>query len=300
MTRSKLIVPGEGTSTDAFTGLDWLVVGTLSLIWGASFLLIAIGLESLHPGVIAWTRLILGATALAAFRRARIAIAAEDRARVVFVGIASAGLPALLFAWAEQTVPSALAGMLVAATPIATVVVRAVLTARWPGGPQRWGLLVGFVGVVLLAAPDLTGEGATVGGIVMVLVAVFSYGLGNNLYPPLQQRYGALATMMWAQLAAAIALTPLGLAGIPSSHFEWRPVVAVLTLGILGTGIARGMHVALLGRVGPARGAIAGYTIPIVALVLGVLVLDERVVPLQVMGVAVAVVGARMVGRREG
>jgi drug/metabolite transporter (DMT)-like permease len=189
--------------------------------------------------------------------------------------------------------------MLVAATPMATVLITVALTRVWPRGPQRWGLIIGFAGVVLLAAPDLTGEGATPAGIVMVIIAVFSYGLGNNLYPPLQQRYGAIATMMWAQVAAALAVTPLGIVGISSSRLELVPVLAVLTLGVFGTGLARAMHVALVGRVGPARGAIAGYTIPIVALLLGVIVLDETVAWVQVVAVGVAVAGAWLVSRRE-
>lgn len=299
MAQRKLIVTGAGTRTEAYAPVDWLVLGATSLIWGASFLFIAVGLESLDPRVIAWSRLLLGAGTLALFGRARRSIDRVDRARVALVGIASAGLPAILFAWAEETVPSAVAGMLVAATPIATVIIAILLTRIWPRGPQRWGLLIGLIGVVLLAAPDLTGEGAAPLGIAMVIVAVFSYGLGNNLYAPLQQRYGAMATMMWAQLAAAVALTPLGVTGISSSRLEVQPVLAVLALGVLGTGFARGMHVALIGRVGAARGAIAGYTIPIVALILGVVVLDETVRSIQVIGVLVAVAGAWLVSRRE-
>jgi len=299
LARGKLIVTGAGTSTAAFERVDWLVLSITSLIWGASFLFIAIGLESLDPRVIAWSRLVLGAGTLMLFPRARRRIEPEDRARIVLIGIASAGLPAIMFAWAEETVPSALAGMLVAATPIATVLIAVVLTRTWPRGVQRWGLAVGFSGVLLMASPDLTGEGATPIGIAMILVAVLSYGLGNNLYPPLQQRYGSFATMMWAQLAAAIVMAPLGITGVSSSHLEWRPVLAVLALGVLGTGIARAMHVALVGRVGASRGALAGYTIPIVALVLGVSVLGESVLPIQLAGVAVAVGGAWLVSRRE-
>ncbi len=133
----------------------------------------------------------------------------------------------------------------------------------------------------------------------MVLLAVFSYGFGNNLYPPLQQRYGAMAVMMWAQVAAALLLTPLGVPGLRYSTLEWKPVLAVVMLGVFGSGIARAMHVSLVGRVGPARGAIAGYTIPVVALALGVLVRNETVELIQVAGVAIAVAGAWLVSRRE-
>ncbi len=299
MAERRIVVTGQGSTTAAYAGVDWLVLLATSLIWGASFLLIAEALESLDPRVIAWTRLVLGAGILALFRRARRRIDPEDRARIVVVGLASAGLPAILFAVAEQSVSSALAGMLVSATPMATVVIAIALDRTWPKGPQRWGLVVGFLGVVLMAYPNLSGTNSAAPGVVMVIVAVFSYGLGNNMYPPLQQKYGAMSVMMWAQAAAAMLLTPIGLTGLPSSEWQLIPVVAVAVLGVFGTGIARAIHVSLVGRVGPSRGAIAGYTIPVVALLLGVFVRDETVEPIQVFAVAVAVAGAWLVSRRE-
>jgi drug/metabolite transporter (DMT)-like permease len=299
MVGRRLVITGQGTSTAAYAGIDWLVLVATSLIWGASFLLIAEALESLDPRVVAWTRLVLGAGVLVLFSRARRRIEPVDRPQILLVGIASAGLPAILFAVAEQSVSSAVAGMLVSATPIATVVVAVALTRVWPRGPQRWGLVIGFAGVVLMALPNLSGSAAAPMGIAMVLLAVFSYGLGNNMYPPLQQKYGAMAVMMWAQAAAAVLMTPLGLTGLSSSAWELLPVMAVVVLGVFGTGLARAMHVALVGRVGPSRGAVAGYTIPVIALALGVLVRNESVRPIQVVAVVIAVAGAWLVSRRE-
>ena len=150
-----------------------------------------------------------------------------------------------------------------------------------------------------MALPNLSGSNAAPLGIAMVLLAVFSYGLGNNMYPPLQQKYGAMAVMMWAQAAAAVVMAPLGLTGLSSSTWELLPVLAIVVLGVFGTGLARAMHVALVGRVGPSRGAIAGYTIPVIALSLGVLVRNESVRPIQVVAVGIAVAGAWLVSRRE-
>jgi drug/metabolite transporter (DMT)-like permease len=299
MGRRRLIVTGAGSSQEAYATIDWLVLVAISLIWGASFLFIAVGLESIDPRVIAWSRLILGCAALVPFQRARRRIDPEDRARIVVAGVAGAAAPAILFAWAEQTVPSALAGMLVAGVPMATAIIATALTRRRPRGPQMWGIAVGFGGVLLLVSPDLTGDGATPIGITMIILAVFGYALANNMYPPLQQRYGAIATMFWAQLAALVALTPLGVTGISSTRLELRPVLAVLALGVLGTGLARVLHVSLAGRVGAARASLGGYTIPIVALALGVMVLGEVVEVVQVIGVLIAVSSAWLISRRE-
>ena len=89
MTARRIVVTGQGSTTAAYAGIDWLALVATSIIWGASFLLIAEGLESLDPRVIAWTRLVLGAGVLVLFRRARRRIEPEDRVRIVVVGIAS-------------------------------------------------------------------------------------------------------------------------------------------------------------------------------------------------------------------
>lgn len=298
MTR-RFLVTGAGTRPEAYGTVDWTLLGGTSLIWGASFLFIAEGLESIAPGTIAWSRLVLGVAALGLLPAARRPIPREDWPRIAAVALAGVGMPALFFALAEQWVSSAVAGMLVSATPLATVLIGVGITRALPTRPQRWGVLIGLVGVVLLSAPDLTGANASVLGIALVLVAVVGYGFANQLYPPLTQRHGALATMFWAQLAAAAVLTPLGIAGLPRSTFSWIPVLSVVALGVLGTGWARVMHLTLVGRVGANRGTIAGYLIPVVALILGVLVRSEAVAPFQVFGVAVALSGGWLLSRSE-
>jgi drug/metabolite transporter (DMT)-like permease len=96
---------------------------------------------------------------------------------------------------------------------------------------------------------------------------------------------------------SAVMLSPLGLLGVRNSSPEWLPLVSLLILGVIGTGAAWAMWVALIGRVGAVRAAIAGYIIPIVALVLGVIVLDEQIEPIQIAGVVVALSGGYLLSR---
>lgn len=294
-----LVVTGEGSRREAYGALDWTLLGSISLIWGASFLFIAVGLRSLAPGVIASARVLLGLGALALFPAARRPIARSDRGRVVAIGLVSQAAPALLFALAEERIASAVAGMLVSATPILTAVLMTALTRRLPGRLQLVGLSIGFAGVVALTLPSLTGAGGSALGIFYVVLAISGYAFANVLYPPLQQTYGALPVIMWALVAASVALLPLGVLGLSRSTWEWGPVLAVFVLGVVGTGIARAMHMTLIGRVGPNRGAIAGYSIPVIALILGVVFLDETVKAIQIAGVALALSGSYLVTRRE-
>jgi len=295
----RLVVTSDGTHRGDYSLFDWGLFGTISLVWGASFLFIAVGLRSLEPGVIASVRVLLGAGALALFPKARRAIARQDRSRVIAIGLVSQAAPALLFALAEQRIESAVAGMLVSATPILTAVLVTAITRKLPGRPQALGLSIGFAGVIALTLPTVTDVSGSALGIVFVLIAISGYAFANVLYPPLQQTYGALPVIMWSLVVASVVLLPLGLLGLPDSTFEWGPVLAVLTLGVVGTGIARAMHMTLIGRVGPSRGSIAGYSIPVIALILGVVFLDETVKVIQIFGVALALAGSYLVSRKE-
>jgi drug/metabolite transporter (DMT)-like permease len=295
----RVLVTGRGTRNEAYGAPDWGIAASTTLIWGSSFLFIAEGLESLDPGAIAWGRVVLGAAALSAFPRARVRIAGEDRARIVAVSIIGVIVPAAFFAIAEQWVSSAIAGMLVSAVPLATLAFGVMLTASLPDRLQLWGVAVGLVGVIMLTIPDLSGAASSPPGIALVLVAVLGYGLSNNLYPPLTQQYGGLAVMLWAQVGAVLLLLPWGVYGIAHSSFELLPVLSVVALGVLGTGIARALHLTLIGRVGANRGTISGYLIPIVALILGVTLRSESVEPVQLVGVLIAIAGGWLLTRRE-
>ncbi|NQV06282.1 DMT family transporter [bacterium] len=290
---------GDGLSRDAFARTDWVLLFSISGIYGSAFLWIAIALRSLEPGVIAVGRLTLAVAALAVVPAARRRIERSDWALVAAAGMIGQGAPAFLIAAAEQHISSALTGMLVSGVPIMAVAINVLVTRRRPGRIQLMGLGVGFIGILMLSLPDLTGSGGSALGVSMVLLATVGYAVAGNLYPRVSQTYGPLAVTMWGQAAAALMLLPVGFLALGGSSFEWGSVVALLILGVIGTGIARAMMVTLIGRVGPRRGPVISYVIPVVALILGVSVLGESVEAIQVAGVAVALVGGFLVTRAE-
>jgi len=289
----------EGTELGDFRANDWGQLIVAAGIFGSAFLWIALALRTIDPGTIAFGRAALGAAALAVLPSARCTVARVDRRRLVLAALFGMAAPVLLFALAEERIPSALAGMLVSAIPIFTAALAAVVTRSWPTRQRLSGLVVGLVGIVLLTAPDLGGSGAEAVGVAMVLGAVLSYAVASTLYAPLQQTYGSLPVTMWLLVISTVMLSPLGLIGLPRSTFEWLPVISLLILGVAGTGVAWAMWVGLIGRVGAVRAAIAGYIIPVVALVLGVIVLDEQIEPIQIVGVAVALSGGYLLSRGQ-
>jgi drug/metabolite transporter (DMT)-like permease len=296
--RRPLLETGSGSRTEAFGVREWGLLASIALIWGSSFLFIDVGLESLRPGVIAVARVALGVAALSLVPAARRPIGREDRVRVAFLGVIWAGLPLILFPVAQQWIDSSVAGMLNGAVPLAGAAWAVVLLRRPLPRVHAVGLLIGFAGVLAISWPQLQGSRATTLGAGLVVLAVVLYGLAVNLAVPLQQRYGALPVLLRAQLAALVLLLPFGIQGLGGSSFTWPSVLAMVPLGVLGTGVAFVLMTTLVGRVGGPRGAVATYFIPVVAIALGVLFLGERVAPAALAGTALVVAGAWLTSRR--
>ncbi|HEX6844395.1 MAG TPA: DMT family transporter [Actinomycetota bacterium] len=296
---ARLLSTSHGTHRGAFAPADWARFAALSLIWGASFLLIAIGLDAFAPGVVTWGRVVSGAAVFLFVPGARAPVGREDRARVVAVAVVWVAVPFTLFPLAEQHVSSAVAGMLNGATPIVTAVVASLLLRRLPGRLQVAGLAVGFLGVVLIAVPA-AGEGSSEAiGVLMLLVAASCYGVAINLVVPLQQRYGPMPVMARVLAIAAVLTAPFGLAGLPSSSFAWSSFLAVVVLGAVGTGFAFVLMGNLAGRVGGTRASFVTYLVPVVALVLGVAIRDEVVAAISIVGIGLVIGGAVLASRRE-
>jgi drug/metabolite transporter (DMT)-like permease len=297
--RPGLLTTTSGTLAGDLGIREWSLLVATAGIFGSAFLWIALALRSLEPTAIGLGRVALGALALGVLPAARRSVAREDWRRLVVAGLAGQGGPAVLFALAEQQIDSAVTGMLVSGVPILTATVAALMTRRMPSRRRWLGLIVGLGGVALLAGPDLVGSTAGARGIVYVLLAICGYALASNLYVSLQQRYGSLTVVFWSLALSSVVLAPFGVVGMARSEFEWLPVLALVILGVFGTGLVRSMFVTLIGRVGATRGSVIGYLIPGIALLLGVVVLGDEVVPIQLVGVAVALTGGWIVSRSE-
>ncbi len=209
------------------------------------------------------------------------------------------GAPALLFAFAEQHIDSAITGMLVSAIPLMTTIVASLMTRTFPGPRRRVGLLIGIAGVFLLAWPNLTDAAAGALGVGFVLLAILGYATANNMLVPLSQRYGPLPVTMWGLTISSVVLLPLGLIGLGGSEFEWLPFISLIVLGVVVTGIGRAVMVALLAKVGAPRGSVTAYLVPITALILGVVVLGDEVERIQLLGTVVTISGAFLVSRAD-
>jgi len=299
MRRNRVLVTSHGTRPEAFGLVEWGLLAAVAGIWGASFLFIAEGLEAFEPLFISWARVLLGAMALSLFPASRIPVQREDRGRIATLAFMWMAFPLALFPIAQQWIDSSLAGMLNGAVPLFAGAFAALFLRRLPRHLQAVGLAVGFAGVVLVALPSTDGASATALGIGLILVAVASYGLSLNLAVPLQQKYGALPVINRAQWFAVLMLTPFGLWDLARSEWQTSSALAVVVLGVAGTGLAFVAMANLAGRAGATRGSVAIYFVPIVAIALGVGFRDESVAFLSLVGIALVLGGAWLSSRRE-
>jgi drug/metabolite transporter (DMT)-like permease len=300
MATTRLPATSHGTNRDAFTATDWGLFLSLTLIWGSSFLFIAIGLDAFHPGLVTLLRVAFGAGFLALIPRTRaVRIDREDLGRIVFLATVWVAIPFTLFPIAQQWINSAVAGMLNGATPIFTALLATAFLRSLPGRFQITGLIIGFGGIMAIALPSAgTGKAAAV-GVALVVAATLCYAISLNLITPLQQKYGSLPLMARVQLLATLMVAPFGLWGLGGSSFSWASLLAVAAIGVLGTGLAFVLMGTLAGSVGATRASFITYLTPVVALALGVVFRGDVVSPIALVGVALVIVGAILASRSE-
>lgn len=277
--------------------IDWLLIVLPGVIWGASFLFIAEGLTAVAPDGVTFIRIVVGFLTLSTVPGARKAIVKSDWLGVAGLGLLWFAFPMSMFPYAEQWISSALTGMLNGTVPLFATAIAAALHRRWPSPMVSAGIGGGLFGGVLMAWPGLGVGGSSALGVTIIIAACISYGFAVNLARPLQQRNGALP-VVWRALAVALVLTaPLGLPKALHGHWTLWPVLSLLALGALGTCVANVLTTIAAGRLGAPAASVAGFIIPVVALLLGVAVRGEHVAPISIVGGAICLVSAWIVRR---
>lgn len=296
---SRILSTSVGTNRDAFAPGDWVLFVSIGVIWGSSFLLMDIGLEAFHPGLITWLRVGLGALVLAFVPGARRRIERYDRPRLIALSFVWVAIPFTLFPIAQQYINSAVAGMLNGAMPIFAAIVATLLLRKLPRGAVLVGLLLGFVGVAAISLSSGAGGSSEALGVGLVLFATLCYGLAVNIAAPITQQYGSLAVNAHMLAYATLWTAPLGVSGLLRSTFAWDSFLAIAAAGAIGTGLAFVIMGSLVGRVGSTRASFITYMIPVVALVLGVVFRNDTVTVVSVVGIVLVIVGALLAARRE-
>lgn len=271
----------------------------MGLVWGASFLFMKVALDGVSFYQVAWSRLVFGGLTLGIIvlvTRQRL-----PRERVVYlhflvIAITNCVIPHLAFAWAEQYVSSGLASIYNAVTPITTaLMVTLAFHVEKLNRGQLFGIAIGITGVVVIIAPwqhaAFTGDLA---GQLACLLAATCYGFSfGYIRKFLSHRPIPGPTFAFLNIGVAgaimLLLTPV---------IAWQPVAltpgivaSLLTLGILGTGVAYIWNINVLRAWGPTNASTVTYITPVVGVLLGVLVLGETFSANQPAGAALVLVG---------
>ena len=258
-------------------------LGALAVLWGSGFLFIKEALTGLSPFQIVFGRMLAAAVAMLALTLAtNRKLPADPRiwVHLAVMAIITNIAPYFLFAWAELRVTSALAGVLNATTPLFTLLA-ALATGAERNAPSRLaGLLVGVLGVTILAAPWATPQRSTLAGIVAALVASACYALGY-VYARhfLTSRAVPAVVLSTGQMIAGTVLLAVvaPVVGRGHVHLTATVITAVLALGVAGTGASYVLNYQLIADEGPTAASTATYLIPVVAVILGAFVLAEPV-----------------------
>jgi drug/metabolite transporter (DMT)-like permease len=276
--------------------LQFLAMG---LVWGASFLFMKVALVGVSYGQIAWSRELLGALTLGLVMivgRHRLPREGVVYLHFIVIAVTNCVIPHLLFAWAEQHVSSGLAAIYNSVTPIATAILVAVaFRVERLGRGQIFGVVLGIVGVVVIIAPwqftDLSGD---LWGQLACIAAAVSYGVAiGYMRRFVSHRPISGTTIAFLNIGTAAAimllLTPVLVVGPVRLTF---PVVASLVLlGALGTGLAYIWNIGVLRAWGPTSASTVTYLIPVIAVVLGFLVLGETLSWHEPVGAALVLLG---------
>ncbi len=281
------------------TPRGWFLLISLGIIWGLPYLFIKIAVETFSPTSLVFVRVLLAAIVLVpivTYKRQWRTLRGHGGWVVVFALIEMAFSWTALN-WAEQSVTSSFAALFIATVPAATAIL-----ARMFGmddrltGTRLVGLGVGFLGVGLLVGLDLTGSSLL--AIAALALTVVCYALGPIIIDKKLSGPPSLAVIAASMLVNAIIFAPLALLTWPAEPIPASAWGSVAVLGIVCSAIAFIFFFALIAEVGPSRGTLITYINPVVAVILGIIVLSEPVTPGLIAGFPLILIGSWLATRR--
>ena len=279
---------------------SWLPIYlALGFVWGCSFIFIKLGLEFLTPFGVAFGRCALGALTLLAWAKYK-GIALPKSKRVLFhlwvVSLLLNVIPGVFFALAQTEVTSVLAGIINAVTPLMTLIAIMVVTRdEKPKLYQVVGILIGFTGVLtVLGAWKGLGDNP-LWAILILLAAVTCYGFSF----PYSRRFVLPHKLAPESIAAgqvtlgALTLLPFFIYnGVEKYEYQTAPVLAMIALGVFGSGFAYIWNFKVMALAGSAIASSVTYLTPVVAVIVGAIFLQEKIHWYEPVGALIVLLGA--------
>ncbi|MCH6230034.1 DMT family transporter [Microbacterium sp. CFH 31415] len=278
-----------------FDARAWVLFAIMAVVWGVPYLFIKVAVDSYSPAAVVAGRTLIGALILLPFalRQKALRPAWSKIGWVLAFGAIEMAGPFLLLGHAEQTLPSGLTGLLVATVPLFAALIAFGGGDRSVLKPARAiGLVVGFAGVaVIVAGPGLAIEGG--GGLVAVgeiLLVAILYAIAPFIIALKLKDVPALGTITLALFAVGVFYLPIGMLTqheVPTID----ATLALIALGVVCTAVAFIVFFALIARVGPVRAPLFTYVNPVVAILLGTIILGESLTLGLLLGFPLVILG---------
>ncbi len=299
------------TVTQAQAAPSWMVwaaLWTVYIVWGSTYLAIRVSVETLPPFLAAGARFLLAGIVMYAFLRVR---KGKDAMKISMSQLRSAAIVGSLLLLggnglvmtAEQDVPSGLASLIIASTPLWVVLYRYLARDNVSRGTLV-GVAVGFAGVAVLVLPGEQPEGVSLGGILLLLIAAASWGNGSFLSSRIDMPQDPAVSTVFQMLLGGSALVVVGTAlgetsGLDAGAFSTRSLIALAYLVVMGSLVAFTAYVWVLQHAPVSKVATYAYVNPVIAIFLGWAVLAEEITPAIFVGASIIVASVAFIVRKE-
>ncbi|HEV7845723.1 MAG TPA: EamA family transporter [Thermoleophilaceae bacterium] len=273
----------------------WILFAAVSVIWGMPYLFIKIAVDDVSPSVVAWSRLAIAATVLlpVAWKLGALRGLGERWRILALFAAVEMAVPWPLIGFGEVHVSSSLAAILIATVPLFV----ALLATRFdhaerPTPTQLGGMLIGLGGVVALVGIDIGGHGDELLAALAIVFSAFLYAIGPMIVKRRLSDVDPLGPVAASLAIATLLVTPFALADLPDAVPSADTLASLATLGLVCSALAFLLFFRLIAEVGPGKATIITYVNPVVALALGVAILDESVTTGVVVGLLLILAGS--------
>lgn len=261
------------------TWRGWTVFVALGIVWGLPYFFIKIALEEVSPLILAFTRVLLATAILLpiAWRRGALRSLGSYKAPIVAFGLVEFAIPFSLISLGERWISSSVTGILIAMVPLSIALIQRFFGIREALGTWRIvGLVVGFVGVAALLGTGSISGSLGWAGVGCMLLATICYATGPLIIQKHMHGLESIGPLALSLLVATLVLLIPAAFEFPSSLPSANAMISIAVLGIVCTAVAMLLMFYLVRHAGASRASVITYINPVVATLLGVLVLDEH------------------------
>ena len=256
---------------------NWILLILLGAVWGSAFMFIKISADDFGPILLVNLRLLLAGALFLPFllQKKYLAYFKSHFSGILILGIFSNAFPFTMFSYASLGATSNMLGILNGTTAFMTMVVAYFWLKESITPKQIFGIILGFLGILVLVNP--ANGSATLGASGFALVGALSYSFSGVYIQKYQLNANKFVLIGWAMLFGGLLLTPLSFFNLPAQIPDNNAIAALMWLGIVSTGIAYLGYIRLIEQIGAVRTSTVTYLLPVFSIIWGSIFLQEKI-----------------------